>query len=1479
MFRPLRVPLIRAALAASIASPWHAPVVNAAPPLPIGKAVPIGGASGTSGASAPKAGSLSRAASRLGKAVPVPGPAAAVSGTAGSPGLPSAVRLVSADANGVTLRLDLEGWSVSAPGADGRSLVLAPGLRMLDQPGRPQLPCANALIALPPGARASAAVIASSTESRGGVSVRIGPRNGFEADRTGMRYRAVITPMPPASTAPWPESELTVGDPFELRGQRIAAVEFHPFLYDESAKRLTVRRSITVRVTFSGGASRTGAAIAAPPDRFVEPVLRGALLNYEQGRTFRTARALPSRGGSLFDSRTVRRGANGAFAFDEGQTEVRVKIDTTGVWALSFDDLTAAGFPAGVPVSELSVHRHEFLEDQTPPYATIEMPIDVEDYNHNGIFDSGDAIVVFVQTWAARSGASIPERAWGDAEVVYATYLPGRAGLRVGSRPGDPSRPGFTPLVSYPQTTRFEHNTGEYFSFPPDTLTDLLLWTSFMTYFNRSDSITFAVSHIDTTRTVAFSIELQGRKLEPHYTMGTVKNQLGQVTTIYDSTTGYWFGTTDFQAAGTVRGSALSEGLTNHLGLIGKNDASPPDPIVNYLTGAVLNWFDVIYWRRFWPLRNYLECNSADASGPYEIFASAFDDSTFLRAWDVTDPLDPRRLDGVQLEKVGAQWGLRFQDSTGAARRSYAVFQTPRIPPSDHYTVVTRRALENHSAGDYLLITPEAFLSAVQPLVDERQNEGLSVIVAPLESINDEFNGGRHADFAVKRFIRYAYYHWGTRFVTLLGDGACEDPQNFLGGSGPDWIPAHRVLGPVGIFIAGSNSQEIVPSDNWYGWCIDDAGCTDPETKAKVLDVYIGRLPVNSLAQAVSVVHKLKQYEVVSPSDLWRRRMELQSDDDYSGENTFGGGSTFGYCQRDYERIFETLNGDCRDVIVNEAGLRDAEPDLLNLGDYMAGLELVITPCGYPGCQPETCRADRGAAQTLARNNFTPALFTRLNNGCLWWNYQGHANEQLLSHESFYVDNKTTIDDTQRYANDQRPFLFSAFSCHANNFGRRYELGLGGFAPGQGVGSDMVTQPNDQGAIASWASSGFELVPTNPLDHLNVEMTRALFSTPPRDPDLSDRGARVVLGEALALTLLRWQTSPSANLGEREVGVTYTLLGDPATRLSIGSPQALVTANGDTVVNGLPVRLTTLGDTLRLEADLVSNQQIISIELDQSIDGGPPTVIPPASYTLTPAFGDTATGGRRYHLVYLTSLTLNSYVFTIHTVDREGTPGTFDAVFPFQCVLRAEGVPINDGDAISPTANLSLLVIAPAPIHPGTDLQLTLSSPGSGSQPIVFDSTKVSGDPSGRQWILTWQHGAYPIDSYDLRLATSDGATCTHRFRVNIGAGELRLQNTMAFPNPLDDSGTYFSFTLDSGSPTDLLIRVYTLTGRLVYTRTERQLIPGYHQLPWDGRDAEGSTIANGIYVYKLVANNGTSSAAHEGRLVKLRRPRHVDVP
>jgi hypothetical protein len=56
-------------------------------------------------------------------------------------------------------------------------------------------------------------------------------------------------------------------------------------------------------------------------------------------------------------------------------------------------------------------------------------------------------------------------------------------------------------------------------------------------------------------------------------------------------------------------------------------------------------------------------------------------------------------------------------------------------------------------------------------------------------------------------------------------------------------------------------------------------------------------------------------------------------------------------------------------------------------------------------------------------------------------------------------------------------------------------------------------------------------------------------------------------------------------------------------------------------------------------------------------------------------------------------------------------------------------------------------------------------------------------------------------------------------------------------------------------------------------------LIPGSHEVPWNGRDAEGQILANGTYFYRILAHSSAGTARYEGRLVKLRRPRHFTEP
>jgi hypothetical protein len=1185
--------------------------------------------------------------------------------------------------------------------------------------------------------------------------------------------------------------------------------------------------------------------------------LRNAIVNFEQARAWCAAptpaqRVDPSRTGSALgrpaEPFQLPPPSHAVTAFDEDHPEVRLKTDTTGVYAFLYDDLEQAGYPTGVPIEEVSVHRHEFMEGANPPYETVELPIEVDDFNDSGTFDSGDAIYCWVLSWAQRSGASYAQRYWGSGEVLYATRISDRPAQRLPSRSGWRNQV-LTPLFSYPYSQRYEKNLFHTRT-PPDTNSEVFHWTDLLQY-RRKSVFPFETNHLDTNYSATISATWIGRRNASRSVWADVLNGRSEATTAVDSLV--WFGLGTRTQTAVVHGSSLTEGATNAFRTWGKNSESDTIATVGF------DAFQIGYWRRYQALGRRLTCNSGDAAGVYEIRAQGFATSA-IRVYDVTDSLAPIRLD-IDPSRItfdGTAYTVAFQDSTVGQRRRYVVFDEPKLLEPERYAAVMRRDLAGSGPANYLLVAPEAFLGVVQPLVDLRNTQGLDVLVAPVESIYDEFNGGRKSSYALKRFFRYAFDNWNAEFAIMLGDGS-EDPQRFLGrdpvtfpdgNAGPDWIPAQRIMGPV----PAIDLREAIPSDTWY------VNFENGDTEESLPSLFIGRIPAYNAGAVAAVIQKIVNYESFDPDDSWRRNAVLLADDVYSTTTFFGGGTTSStYCIRDYEAVFKALSERVRHILVEEAGLRLMNIEIMDGTRLMSGF-----PTYYNTTLGDTCRGVPGQdhidawrnAQNYGHSVVTQQIVDRLNAGALWWNYQGHANQYVVAHEDFYV-NRGVTDDKNRLMNVGRPFFFSGFSCHPNGFAAAQELASN---IGPSFGEEMVMLP-DRGAIASWASSGYEILPTpvTRSEHLNTHLARALFADPPRDPSLGDNGARVVLGESIVLGLIR-NHAVSTGL-EQAVGISYLLLGDPATRLSIGAPQILVTANGDTVRNGEPVRLLSSGDTLRIEADLVSNVRLVSLTLEFHDALGPHT-IPESEYTVTPTFPDTgvgSTGARRFHLVYRT------------TLGAGGVAGRFEIGCQLQTQLRAGAATIRDGDPIASDAELSLLLLSPTPIDPDEQLQLRLNGDA-----LPFTYVPANNDTSGREWMLTWSHEPYPPGTYTLQTLLLDTPAATNTFRVTDG---VRFRDLMTFPNPFDNEyGTRFSFTFEGPATFDLLIRVFTVSGRLIFERIERSLAPGYHQIPWDGKDAEGSEIANGMYFYKLMARSSAGSVTEQGRIVKLRRP-HSNAP
>ena len=122
----------------------------------------------------------------------------------------------------------------------------------------------------------------------------------------------------------------------------------------------------------------------------------------------------------------------------------------------------------------------------------------------------------------------------------------------------------------------------------------------------------------------------------------------------------------------------------------------------------------------------------------------------------------------------------------------------------------------------------------------------------------------------------------------------------------------------------------------------------------------------------------------------------------------------------------------------------------------------------------------------------------------------------------------------------------------------------------------------------------------------------------------------------------------------------------------------------------------------------------------------------------------------------------------------------------------------------------------------------------------------------------------------DLKLITyKNNAYDTAKFVLNV-TNETSLKDVNNFPNPMKTQTT-FSFTLTGNQlPTECKIKIYSVAGRVI----KEIMVPasiGFNQISWDGRDADGDYIANGVYMYRVVFKGATDIVSDIKKLAVLK--------
>ncbi len=133
---------------------------------------------------------------------------------------------------------------------------------------------------------------------------------------------------------------------------------------------------------------------------------------------------------------------------------------------------------------------------------------------------------------------------------------------------------------------------------------------------------------------------------------------------------------------------------------------------------------------------------------------------------------------------------------------------------------------------------------------------------------------------------------------------------------------------------------------------------------------------------------------------------------------------------------------------------------------------------------------------------------------------------------------------------------------------------------------------------------------------------------------------------------------------------------------------------------------------------------------------------------------------------------------------------------------------------------------------------------------------------------------AIRVKAWDIANNSAEGYT---EFVV-ASSGKIALKHVLNYPNPFIDN-TCFQFEHNLAEvEMDVLIHIFTVSGRLIKTIEERILPAGYilagnDCIKWDGKDDFGDQLARGVYLYKVnlrTVNTGSTEINGESSFEKL---------
>jgi len=209
------------------------------------------------------------------------------------------------------------------------------------------------------------------------------------------------------------------------------------------------------------------------------------------------------------------------------------------------------------------------------------------------------------------------------------------------------------------------------------------------------------------------------------------------------------------------------------------------------------------------------------------------------------------------------------------------------------YRGIANEIFESASLYDFLIISPDAWLSELEVLKQHKESKGIKTIAVGL---NEIYSGKYFASYGrddaekIKYFIKNAIEEWGIKYVMLVGDIYKMPIRNALH-IWRDGTKLREFPVPTDLYYADIYRYEDgrIVFSSWdtngngkYGEEYED-GYTQGDIIDLYPDIYLGRIACENKLVLKNVINKIIKYESMTKDEEWFKKIVLVGGDTFPG--------------------------------------------------------------------------------------------------------------------------------------------------------------------------------------------------------------------------------------------------------------------------------------------------------------------------------------------------------------------------------------------------------------------------------------------------------------------------------------------------------------------------------------------------------------------------------------------------------------------